>query len=319
MAKKLCILLISLVISLSLISSAYATEEAFNISTFVKSVTVQLIVHLDEYSRDITWYQEVDMFGNKGEWKSKYGEWSITPKRIVAAGTGVIIYSNKDDISKEGATYILTNAHVVEPLTKPETLGTKYYPLDAYDEHDLIIHNLPPYVEVKDNARPIKQHYYVLPNDYVSIKHREDQYYEVKGTVVNYDKGLDVALVKVGGVYGLPFAQFRQEPAQLGEEVYMCSAPLGIPFSIDKGRINQINLNLGEGGGIIWDNQIKVDIPAAPGSSGAGIFDINGNLIAEFHGVLGYRGTFIEGGGLAINGQFIREWLTWTGWSFICN
>jgi len=56
-------------------------------------------------------------------------------------------------------------------------------------------------------------------------------------------------------------------------------------------------------------------IPAAPGSSGSGIFDIYGNLIAQEHGVLVYNGNYISGGHLATNGMSIREWLIWSGFA----
>jgi len=291
-----------------------------DVQKFVRSVAVQVLVNVEKYIRPLTWYREVTADGKEGEWKVKYGDWSKEPERIVVAGSGVIIFSDKLPLPQGnvvGATIILTNAHVVEFLVRRESLGSATKPFDVYDESDLIVSTYPPSVKVKEGARPKAQQYFKLPSEYIIIKHREDQTYEVRGKVIAFDKALDVALIQLDNVWGLPYASFRETPPQVGEEVWICGAPLGLPFSIDKGRINQVKLNLGESGGIIWNNQIKLDIAAAPGSSGSGIFDRNGWLIACLHGVLVYQGNYIRGGQLAIDGEFIREWLIWNGFAFI--
>jgi len=318
--KKLaaCIVLLTIV-ALGTGFSETVVVPGAEVQKFVRSVAVQVLVNLDKYTRSLTWYQEVTADGQKGEWKCKYGDWS-KPERIAVAGSGVIIFSDKLPIPQGnvvGATIILTNAHVVEYLVKKEALGSAINPFDVYDESDLIISTYPPSVKVREGARPKAQQYFVLPANYVTIKHREDQTYEVRGKVIAFDKALDVALIQLDNVWGLPYATFRETPAQVGEEVWICGAPLALPFSIDRGRINQVKLDLGESGGILWNRQLKLDIAAAPGSSGSGIFDINGYLIGCLHGVLVYQGNYIRGGQLAIDGEFIREWLIWNGYAFI--
>jgi hypothetical protein len=277
---------------------------------------------MDKYTRPLTWYQEVTAAGEKGEWKCKYGEWSKQPERVVVAGTGVIVYSL--DGGPMSGTYILTNAHVVEPLVNKASLGSAAKPLDLYDMKDLIISEMPPGIKIRDGARPIAQYYFTLPTEYVQIKHTEDQFYNVYAKIVDYDLSLDVALLQVctpqgqpARVWGLPYAMFRDTGPFVGETVWLCGAPLGIPFSIDRGRVNQVRLDLGESGGIVWNRQVKLDIAAAPGHSGSGIFDERGYLIAELHGTLVYAGNIIRGGTLAIDGALIREWLLWRGWAFI--
>ena len=291
----------------------------------VRSVTVQVQVFLDKWTRSITWYQEVTATGEKGEWKPRYGEWSKEPERIVVQGTGVIVYSRYDpEFGDVAGTYILTNAHVVEYLVTKTALGSRYDPIDVYDEKDLIINTFPPSVSVKPEARPVAQMYFTLPSNYACIKYTEEQFFTIYAKVVDFDKALDVALLQIcdpqgkpARVWGLPYVTFRESPCMVGEEVWVCAAPLGIPFSIDKGRINQVRLDLGESGGITWNKQVKLDVAAAPGSSGAGVFDKNGYLIACLHGVLVYQGNYIRGGQLAIEGTIIREWLMWRGWAFI--
>ncbi len=291
------------------------------VQAFVRSVAVQVLVYFDTYSRSASWYREKYEDGTMGPWKVKYGEWKKADKTSAVAGSGVILFSGKVpfniDGDMAGATYILTNAHVVEFLIHKESLGSRYDPIDVYAKKDLIITQNPPTIKIKEGAHPIRQEYYVLKTNFVTIKHREDQLYQVRGEVVAFDKSLDVALVQLKNVWGLPYATFRKLEPQVGENIWLCGAPLGIPFSIDRGRINQTHLNLGSSGGIIWNDQVKVDVAAAPGNSGSGIFDANGKLIAELHGVLFYAGNFIEGGILAISGPNIADWLTWNGWAFI--
>ncbi len=282
------------------------------VEEFVRACTVQIIVHVEKYTRTVTWYREVTADGKEGEWKARYSPWSTKPELISVAGSGVIIHSGP----KLG-TIILTNYHVVEYLIRRESLGTPSNPIPIYAPEDLTFSDYPPRVIVRDGARPIAEQYLKLFKDRAVIKHSEDQIYEVAAKVVHADQLLDVALVQLEGVFGLPYTTFRTTPARVGEEVLICGAPLGIPFSLDRGRVNQVNLNLGMSGGIRWDRQIKLDIAAAPGSSGSGIFDLNGNLIGVLHGVLVYSGNFIRGGQLAIDGLAIREWLMWTGWASV--
>lgn len=296
------------------------TSEAI-LQRFIRSVTVQVIIQMDKYMRPLTWYQEVTASGEKGEWKCKYGEWQKKTE-VVQAGSGVIVYSC--DGGAFSGTYILTNAHVVQPLVNKGILGSPYAPLDEYRLEDLEIQSMPPGYKPKEGARPFAQYYFTLPTAYVQIKTREDQFYTVYAKVVDYDLALDVALVQVckpdgtpAAVWGLPYVALRDFDPLLGEAVWVCGAPLGIPFSLDRGRVNQVNLDLGASQGITWNKQVKLDIAVAPGSSGSGIFDERGYMCALLHGTLVYAGNFIRGGTLAVPVTLIRDWLMWRGWAFI--
>lgn len=289
---------------------------------FVRSVTVQILVNIEKYTRPVEWYQEVTRDGQRGEWKARYGEWSREPQRVVVAGTGVIIYSC--DGGSWSGTYILTNAHVVELLVRKELLGSPVNPFDEYRLEDLEIETMPPRVTPKKGALPFQQYYFRLPTNFVSIRYSEDQFFTVYAKIVDYDLALDVALLQIcqpngapAAVWGLPYATLRKDPPRLGENVWVCGAPLGIPFSLDRGRVNQVNLDLGVSGGIVWKKQVKLDVAGAPGSSGSGVFDDQGMLCALLHGTLVYAGNFIRGGILAIPCNLIREWLIWRGWAFI--
>ncbi len=308
-----------MILLLILMSFTATAQEQTSINEFVRDVTVQIIVSVERYSRTLTWYQEINTDGSRSDWKVRYGNWE-EPERIEVVGSGFIVYSGSAPYPSDtvGATYILTNAHVVSLMVRENTRGSAYRPLDVFSQDDMIITTTPPNVAVREGARPIQQQYLVVDRDYVSIRHSEDQLYEVRAKVVAYDELLDVALLELGNVWGLPYAKFRRDPPKVAEEVVICGAPLGIGFSLDYGKINQVGLDLGISGGISWNQQIKVSIAAAPGSSGSGIFDAQtGEVVAQLHGCLVYQGNYIAGGQLANEGRRIAEWLRWSGWAFI--
>lgn len=314
-----------------------------SLGDYVESVSVQIIVRAERQYRALNWLKYESGFrltdaelarlsDDEREWYLqgyKLGSKTAYEKEAwLICGSGVIVFSNILDtgiqLSEEchGATYILTNWHVVDMLVdynarKYESCGTRYKPHYVYAEQDKITTTYPPSVEIRKGARPIGEQYFTMTKDYVTIKHSVNQTYRVKAEIVAVDRALDVAVLRLKNVWGLPYTTFRGTPCRVGEEINMCGAPLALPFSRDVGRINQIGLNLGTGYGIIWDNQIKMDIPAAPGSSGSGVLDANGKLICLEHGVLVYNGNYVAGGHLAISGMDIREWLIWNSFSFI--
>lgn len=302
---------------------------------FIKSITVQVIARIKGYYRPYIWYELAE--GNKPEkpWlkdeEKKWYEMGYTyetgkweePEDILICGSGVIIYSQKYDIPIivgsemiHGHTLGITNWHVVEMLVDYESRGTSFSPMNVYAEKDITTYTYPPSIEIRKDARPIGQEYFKVETENVYIKHDEKQLYQVVAEIVAVDNAIDIAVFKIKNVFGLPYAVWRGTPCQVGEKVWICGAPLALPFSIDRGYINQIGLDLGKSYGIVWNDQVKLDIAAAPGSSGSGIFDVYGNLIAQEHGVLVYNGNYISGGHLATNGMSIREWLIWSGFAY---
>lgn len=231
-------------------------------------------------------------------------------------------------------TLVMTNYHVVEPLVDKLSLGSKADPINVYEEIDIKTSIDPPTANFIEGARPIAQKYAVLVDkegkqfdwsattNYASIKISSDQNYDIQAVVVGYDKGLDVGILQIKNVAFQPYATFRRTECQVGEKVWIRHAPMAMEFSTDRGYINQTHLDLGiDSDGLGWMDQVKLDIPSAPGSSGSGIFDENGYLVALFHGgliyQLGWGYSFIEGGHLAHEGTSVAEWLNWKGFSYI--
>ena len=278
----------------------------------------------------------------------QYGEWIGDDKKeedqIVKTaiyGTGTIIYSSilpealqSQDKGIYAETLVMTNYHVVQPLVDKLNLGTKADPINVYEAKDYRTSVDPPKVEIITGARPISQKYgyfvdkegkptaWVASVNKASIKISEDQHYDIEAVCVGYDKGLDVGILQIKNVAFQPYATFRNTECRVGEKVWIRHAPLALAFSTDRGYINQTHLDLGiDTDGLGWMDQVKIDIPSAPGSSGSGIFDENGYLIALFHGGLihqtGQGYSFIEGGHLAHEGTSVAEWLNWKGFSYI--
>lgn len=347
--KRLLVIAI-LFLALSITGFAQLAPEVpdQSVQDFIRSITVQVIVRMKQVERDLSWYkysegqklseqQYLDLDENERKWynmgyKVEYGEWSdkydkdnYVTSRV--CGSGYIIYSKRLSPAMQeiegvaGKTLIQTNAHVVEYMMDRDARGTRYEPLDIYAEEDLEKTYYPLNVTPREGSLPKKQVYYKWVADYVTILSEIGQQYLVKGSVVGYDLGLDVAVIQLDNVWGLPYAIYRPDQVQVGEKIYCCGAPLGNPFSFDEGKVNQVNLDLGcnpgaeEGKCIIWDNQIKHTVPSAPGSSGSGLYDVNGYLIGEHHGVQVYANNYISGGELGIDGVEIQNWLIWNGFA----
>ena len=309
---------IAIVVILVLLAClSYAVTQAELLSRLQK-VTVQIVVTVTQYERPLYWYKN-QYDGNQPKnadtgWKVRYGDWS-QGKQIQVMGSGVIVYSNK--WKNRYVTDILTNWHVIDLLVNEKDRGTVWNPIEVYDEKDIIKTSFPPGIKVKEGARPIKEMYYTIDKNYVSIKHREDQYYDIRAKIVGGDQRLDIAVLELEDVWGLPYATFAKEPAKVGQRIWVSGAPLGIPFSVDQGHVNQIHLDLGYGLGIAWLDQIKYDCPTSPGNSGSGLYNDNGELVGLVHGGLVYSGHWIEGGNLAIEGQDIQDWLIWNRFAYI--
>lgn len=282
----------------------------------------------------------------------QYGEWigddfKERDQLIKTAiyGSGTLIYSSilpealqSKSVGKVVGTYaetlVLTNYHVVAPIVDRYKLGSKSEPINVYEEIDLVTTIDPPTIKFREGARPTQQKYFTLLNTegepcaWVATKNTSEirvkleQNYEISGRVVGYDKGLDVGIISIKNVAFQPYAKFRTRSCEVGEKVWIRHCPLALRFSTDRGYVNQVGLDLGvDEDGLGWNDQVKLDIPSAPGSSGSGIFDEEGYLIALFHGGLihqmGKGYSFIEGGHLAHEGTAVAEWLNWRGFSYI--
>ena len=154
-------------------------------------------------------------------------------------------------------------------------MGTKALPLNVYEEQDIITQVDPPSSKFREGARPIQQKYSILVDkdgepytkgwlattNTAGIRISSDQNYEISGTCIAYDKGLDVGIISIKNVSHQPYATFRDSPCVVGERVWIRHAPLAYRFSTDRGFVNQIGLDLGiDPDGLGWNDQVKLDL-----------------------------------------------------------
>jgi len=364
--KILLTILIVFMLAIPVLADEYPTPivDELEVQKFIESVGVQIRIPCKIVYRNLTWYKfekgmklsdiefnrlsDDEKIWYKDGYLVKYGEWEKDKNKWEESaiyGSGVLIYSailpeplqsraEGKDKGIYGETLVITNYHVAQPIIDKYSLGSRYDPINVYENKDIVTSLFPPKATIKPGARPIKQKFFFLidkdgeeatwlaTKNTAGIKIDESQRYDILATVVAYDKGLDVAVLQIKNVFFQPYATFRRTPCQVGERIWSRDAPLALAFSTNRGRINQTGLDLGVSeDGLGWNDQVKTDIPSAPGSSGAGIFDVNGFLIAQHHGVLihqlGTSWNYIEGGHLANPGDRIAEWLSWNGFSYI--
>jgi S1-C subfamily serine protease len=59
----------------------------------------------------------------------------------------------------------------------------------------------------------------------------------VPADLIAYDVSKDLALIKLrGDLRGMPYASFRQDPVEQGDEVVAIGAPLGLSFTATRGH-----------------------------------------------------------------------------------
>lgn len=334
--KKILIVLLCVF----LVAPVFA-QERLSVNDFARAVASQIVCYVDVYKRDLTWYkiedgQAIPEFKDVEEddwayqwlkkgWYVVYGEWNTKPRKGRISGTGETLYSwlLPVGINFEGkpmATYVGTNAHVVDIFMIEEARGSIDKPLEVYAEKDLVKSMNPMKPAYVVDAKPVAQYYIDIENSYITVKTTAEQRYTTKVKIVAFDIALDFALLELENVAGLPYVSFRGTPAEIGEKITICGAPLAYAFSLSTGTIDQTHLNLGNDGvfGYIeWENQLRCSISSAPGSSGSAILDKDGYMIGQLHGIMVHNGNYIAGGVLAIDQEDIISFLMLNGYGWI--
>ena len=126
---------------------------------------------------------------------------------------------------------------------------------------------------IVDDSGVIATNYHVIEDSSnVSIELQNGDVYQDIG-VISIDKIKDIALLKIGG-FDLPTAKFgNSNSVVIGEDVLVMGAPRGLEQTVSRGIVSAIR-DSGEGYRLI-----QTDAAISPGSSGGGMFNLEGELV----------------------------------------
>ncbi|MFH1801662.1 MAG: trypsin-like peptidase domain-containing protein [archaeon] len=115
---------------------------------------------------------------------------------------------------------------------------------------------------------------------------------------VGYDGELDIALLKISGIY----TELKLEDSnniQIGEKVIAIGNPLGLQFSVSEGIVSGIHREGISG----LDAYIQTDAALNPGNSGGPLINKNGKAI----GINNFKVSGGESLGFALESNYIKE------------
>ena len=92
--------------------------------------------------------------------------------------------------------------------------------------------------------------------------------------IVAGDRGRDVCILSVPGLWAIPAKIRSVAELEIGEAVYAVGTPKGYDFSISNGIVSQLREATGEN-----LPHIQTNAAISPGSSGGGLFDSEGRLV----------------------------------------
>ena len=107
---------------------------------------------------------------------------------------------------------------------------------------------------------------------YKSDNRRADTDTAFSATIRHSDTDKDFCLLDVDGLWGIPATVRKYDTLKIGETVYALGAPKGLDLSLSDGLISQLREHDG-------NRQIQTTTAISPGSSGGGLFDVEGNLV----------------------------------------
>jgi len=132
-------------------------------------------------------------------------------------------------------------------------------------------------------------HLFTFGIDKVSIK---IDGVEIIGNLIKKSIDIDLALVEISGKHS--YVQLETE-WEVGQEIYIISAPYGIEDTLFYGRIANF-----------YRNDLLFDAKVMPGTSGGGIFNLDGKLLGIITAYYGEAGDSL---GIAITARTILDFL----------
>src|SRR5690349_11964153 len=94
--------------------------------------------------------------------------------------------------------------------------------------------------------------------------------------VIGTDSRTDLALIKVEGGSGFPFARLSEGKARVGDWVLAVGNPFGLGGTVTAGIVSASGRDIGSGP---YDDFIQIDAPVNKGNSGGPAFDVSGEVM----------------------------------------
>src|ERR1700736_417066 len=110
--------------------------------------------------------------------------------------------------------------------------------------------------------------------DKVEVTTDDGKIYKAK--VIGTDARTDLALIKVEGGSGFPFAKLSDGKPRIGDWVLAVGNPFGLGGTVTAGIVSARGRDIGNGP---YDDFIQIDAPVNKGNSGGPTFDVDGNVI----------------------------------------
>jgi S1-C subfamily serine protease len=120
--------------------------------------------------------------------------------------------------------------------------------------------------------------------------------------VLAYDRGNDVALIRIAARKKLPFLRLGDsEGLQVGQKVLAIGNPFALNGTLTTGVISSLGRSLRDENGQTLENMIQTDAAINPGNSGGPLLDSHGNVIGINTAIYGPGGNIGIGFALPVN------------------
>lgn len=99
---------------------------------------------------------------------------------------------------------------------------------------------------------------------------------KLKAKTIGVDKKTDLALLKIKNGNTLPFVEFSNVEARVGDWVVAVGNPFGLGGTVTVGVVSARGRDIGQGS---YDDFLQIDAPINKGNSGGPTFNLNGKVV----------------------------------------
>jgi len=226
---------------------------------------------------------------------------------LVAASVSLIICTSAIAVYHFSNQIIEQKKNDYEPLSRTENASPKANTKDKDESSEK--ENVTAKSQVVATAFAITSDGYMLTNyhvvkgkEYVYVERKSDTVQKYVAEVIDFDKKLDIAIIKINdpdfnGLGKIPFVFAQGEPS-IGQKVFTLGYPKN-DIVYNEGPISSLT-------GYFSDTiALQFAIPVNPGNSGAPVFTENGEVV----GVLAGKNTAADGEAYGVKINYVQDFL----------